>query len=364
MPTTRTVSGSTASSCPGTEPALTRAGGAARAVWCDRVMGYQSKPVPGGEPAPGERVFLLQDREEQVAEEVADDVPTGPPPSPLRRLLEHEEARSAALRRADRRAAKRAFADVVADLDDLLDLVRAQLRLLTGGDQAAVRDGMSEPSAADALAVLPLRDVADLLGLPPDPDTAGRVLDRLRDSGGLGGEDRRPMLRALDEFRLELRIAADDRDHSLLDRLVQVVVMLSGQVAVAVTATSWAAEDDPVDDAVVDAVVCAALAVLAALTLEQAGDLVREPHEAGDPSSQARAAHDALLRDLPDTDTAPRTVTRAAVLLRVWAARTTLIPLEWTDKHTYWDLLDRITTATEHAETVTGPRDELATLRP
>ena len=323
-------------------------------------MGYQSKPVPGGEPSPGERVFLLQGREEQVAEQVADDVPAGPPPSPLRRLLEHEEARSAALRRADRRAAKRAFADVVADLDDLLDVVKPQLRLLTGGDQAAVRDGMSAPGAADALAVLPLRDVADLLGLPRD--TAERVLDRLRESGGLGGEDRRPVLRALDELRLELRIVADDVDHSLLDRLVRVVVMLSGLVAVAVTATSSAADDDPVDDAVVRA----ALAVLAALTLERAADLVREPHETGDPSTQARAAHEALLRDLPDTDTDtwPRTVTRAAVLIRVCAARIALIPLEWTDKHAYWDLLDRITTATEHAETVTGLRGDLATLRP
>lgn len=321
-------------------------------------MGYQSKPVPGGEPSPGERVFLLQVREEQVTEQVADDVPAGPPPSPLRRLLEHEEARSAALRRADRRAAKRAFAHVVADLDDLLDLVKAQLRLLTGGDQAAVRDGVSAPGAADALSVLPLRDVADLLGLPRD--TAKRVLDRLRDSGGLAGEDRRPMLRALDKFRLELRIVADDEDHSQLDRLVRVVVMLSGQVAVAVTATSWTDKDEPVDDAVVRA----ALAVLAALTLEQAADLVREPHDTGDPSTQARAAHEALLRDLPDTDARPRTMTRAAVLLRICAARITLIPLEWTDKHACWDLLDRITTATEHAETLTGPRGELATLRP
>jgi Bacterial regulatory proteins, crp family len=329
-------------------------------------MGYQSKPVPGGEPSPGERVFLLQDREEQDTEQVADDVPAGPPPSPLRRLLEHEEARSAALRRADRRGAKRAFAQVVADLDDLLDMVKAQLRLLIGGDQAAVRDGVSASGAADALSVLPLRDVADLLGLPRD--TAGRVLDRLRESGGLGGEDRRPMLRALDQFRLELRIVADDQDHTLLDRLVQVVVMLSGQVAAAVTATSWAAEDDPDNDAINDAVdgavVRAALAVLAALTLEQAADLVREPHQTGDPSTQARAAHEALLRDLPDTDARPRTATRAAVLIRVCAARTTLIPLEWTDKHAYWDLLDRITTATEHAETLTGPRDELATLQP
>jgi len=324
-------------------------------------MGYQSKPVPGGEPSPGERIFRPQ-VEEQVTEQVADDVPAGPPPSPLRRLLEHEEARSAALRRADRRGAKRAFADVVADLDDLLDMVRAQLRLLTGGDQAAVRDAVSAPGAADALAVLPLRDVADLLGLPRD--TAGRVLDRLRDSGGLGGEDRRPVLRALDEFRLELRIVADDKDHSLLDRLVRVVVMLSGQVAVAVTTTSWSAEDDQDNAAVDAAVVRAALAVLAALTLEQAADLVREPHETADPSTQARAAHEALLRDLPDTDARPPTVTRAAVLIRVCAARTTLIPLEWTDKHAYWDLLDRITTATEHAETLTGPRGELATLRP
>jgi hypothetical protein len=329
-------------------------------------MGYQSKPVPGGEPTPGERVFLPQVPEDQVTEQVADDVPAGPPPSPLRRLLEHEEARSAALRRADRRAAKRAFAHVVADLDDLLDMVRAKLRLLTGGDQAAVRDGVSAPGAADALAVLPLSDVADLLGLPRD--TAGRVLERLRESGGLGGEDRRPVLRTLDEFRLELRIVADAEDHALLDRLVRVVVMLSGQVAVAVTATSWAAADDPVNDAandaVTDAVVRAALAVLAALTLERAADLVREPHETGDPSTQARAAHEALLRDLPDTDARPRTVTRAAVLIRVCAARITLIPLEWTDKHAYWDLLDRITTATEHAETLTGPRGELATLRP
>src|SRR5262245_58464909 len=246
-------------------------------------MGYQSKPVPGGEPSPGERVFLLQDREEPVTEQVADDdVPAGPPPSPLWRLLEHEETRSAALRRADRRGAKRAFAEVVADLDDLLDVVKAQLRLLTAGDQAAVRDGMSAPGAADALSVLPLRDVADLLGLPRD--TEGRVLDRLRETGGLGGEDRRPILRALDEFRLELRIVADDRDPSLLDRLVRVVVMLSGQVAVAVTITSWTAEDDPVNDAVVRA----ALAVLAALTLEQAAELVREPHE----STPARAAHE------------------------------------------------------------------------
>ncbi len=327
-------------------------------------MGYQSKPVPGGkpppgsEPTPGDRVFLLQDPEEPAAEQVADDVPADAPPSPLRRLLEHEEARSAALRRSDRRAAKRAFADVVADLDELLDMVKAQLRLLTGGDQAAVRDGVSAPGAADALAVLPLGDVAQLLGLPRD--TARRVLDRLRESGGLGGEDRRPVLRALDEFRLELRIVADDVDHSLLDRLVRVVVMLSGQVAVAVTATSWAAEDEPVNSAVVRA----ALAVLAALTLERPADLVREPHETGDPSTQARAAHEALLRDLPDTDTPPRTVTRAAVLLRVCAARITLIPLEWTDKHAYWDLLDRITTATEHAETLTGPRGELATLHP
>jgi hypothetical protein len=345
------------------------AGVLVRPVWCDRVMGYQSKPVPGGEPFPGERVFLLQGREEQVTEQVADDdVPAGPPPSPLRRLLEHEEARSAALRRADRRAAKRAFADVVADLDDLLDMVKAQLRLLTGGDQASVRDGVSTPGAADALAVLPLHDIADLLGLPRD--TARRVLDRLRDSGGLGGEDRRPVLRALDKFRLELRIIADDQDHSQLDRLVRVVVMLSGQVAIAATTTKWAAADDPannaVNDAVNGAVVRAALAVLAALTLERAADLVREPHETGDPSTQARAAHEALLRDLPDTDTdaRPRTVTRAAVLIRVCAARITLIPLEWTDKHAYWDLLDRITTAIEHAETVTGPRSELTTLRP
>jgi regulatory Crp family protein len=321
-------------------------------------MGYQSKPVPGGEPIPGERVFLLQGREEQITEQVADNESAGPPPSPLRRLLEHEEARSAALRRADRRAAKRAFADVVADLDDLLDTVKAQLRLLTGGDQDAVRDGVSAPGAADALAVLPLRDIADLLGLPRG--TAGRVLDRLRESGGLGGEDRRPVLRALDKFRLELRIVADDTDHSLLDRLVRVVVMLSGQVAVAVTATSWTAENDPVNDAVVRA----ALAVLAALTLERAADLVREPHETEDPSTLARATHEALLRDLPDTDTPPRTLTRAAVLLRVCAARTTLIPLEWTDKHTYWDLLDRISSTAEHAGSLTGPRGELATLRP
>lgn len=321
-------------------------------------MGYQSKPVPGGEPSPGERVFLLQGREEQVTEQVADDVPDGPPPSPLRRLLEHEEARCAALRQADRRGAKRAFAHVVADLDDLLDTVKPQLRLLTGDDQAAVRDGMSASGAADALSALPLHDIANLLGLPPD--TAERVLDRLRDSGGLGGEDRRPVLRALDELRLELQIVADDHDHSQLDRLVQVAVMLSGQVTVAATTASWADENDPVNDAIVRA----ALAVLAALTLQRAADLVREPHDTGDPSTQARAAHEALLRALPDTEARPRTVTRAAVLLRVCAARTTLIPLEWTDKHAYWSLLDRITTATEHAETLTGPREELATLRP
>ena len=52
------------------------------------------------------------------------------------------------------------------------------------------------------------------------------------------------------------------------------------------------------------------------------------------------------------------------MLIRVYAARTTLIPLEWTDKHAYWDLLDRITTATEHADTLTSLRGELATLRP
>ena len=167
------------------------------------------------------------------------------------------------------------------------------------------------------------------------------------------------MLRALDEFRLELRIVADDENHSRLDQLVRVVGMLCGQVAVAVTATSWAAEDGPGDGAVVPA----ALAVLAALTLERAADLVREPHETADPSTQARAAHEALLRDLPDADARPRTVTRAAVLIRVYAARITLIPLDWTDKHTYWDLLDRVTTATELAETLTGPRNELATLQ-
>jgi hypothetical protein len=320
-------------------------------------MGYQSKPVPGGTPSPGERIFLPQVREEEVTEQVAEDSPAGPPPSPLLRLLEHEEARSAALRRADRRAAKQAFADVVDDLDDLLDMVKAQLRLLTGGDQAAVRDGMSAPGATDTLAVLPLRDVAELLGLPRD--TAGRVRDRLRDSGGLGGEDRRPVLRALDKLRLELRIIADDENHSLLDRLVRVAVMLSGQVAVAVTTTTWAV-DDP-DNGVV---VSAALAVLAALTLERAADLVREPRETEDPSTQARTAHEALLHALPDTDTPLRTMTRAAVLIRVCTARITLIPLEWTDKHAYWDLLDQITTATENAQTLNGPRAELATFQP
>lgn len=46
---------------------------------------------------------------------------------------------------------------------------------------------------------------------------------------------------------------------------------------------------------------------------------------------------------LPDTDAWPPTVTRATVLIRACAARTTPIPMERIDKHAYWDHLNRIT---------------------
>lgn len=270
----------------------------------------------------------------------------GADPPILHRLLAHEQTRSVARSRPETPLATGALADVVRDLDVLLELTAQHLRQTD--DQRTrqlVRDAVPQLAAMSTLAELPLAEAAEFLDLPDD--AVRGVVDLLARDGGLTAPDRQLALAHVEALRAELRTASRTNDHSLLDRLLGAILRIALAVGVAVAAAPLAAL--AVGESVVKEVVKAALTALVAVALDQVVLRLRDRAR----TSSARAAHEALLGELAAAATGltgepaydgEDVVLRTRLLIRCGALRVALVPLAWEDKRRCWELLDNIAT--------------------
>lgn len=294
----------------------------------------------------------------------------GAPPA-LRSLFDHEQVRVDARGAGDTHLADRALREVVGDLNDLLDTAAAHVRRSgRGRSRQRVKDAIPGLVAIGGLSALPLDEVADLLDLPRDE--ADAALATLFKDGGISPAERHGTLRRIEELRAQLRQVELTRDHTLLDRLVGFIAKIALMVAVAVAAAPLGAL--AVGDPVIDEVVKAGVIALVAVALQYAADSVRDRHRRRDPYTVAREAHEALLTELPAAEAledvpaydGEHTVIRTRLSIRCSAARMASIPLVWSDKRRYWEILDEIADALDRRSpgTLTHVRRKLRTLYP
>ncbi len=128
-------------------------------------------------------------------------------PPTLRTVVEADHDRISALASSRRRTADVALPGVVRGLDELLDLIAERL-------QADKPRLLRKPTAAAT--EVPLDDLAELLGIPPDELTAAP-----------GRAERRTALRTIKQLRGQLKELEISHDHARLTRLVTFVVRLS-----------------------------------------------------------------------------------------------------------------------------------------
>jgi hypothetical protein len=128
-------------------------------------------------------------------------------PPALRAVVEADHDRVAALASSRRRTADHALPEVVRGLDDLLDQIAERLQ--------ADKPRLLRKSPAAAPEV-PLDDLAELLGIPPDELTPAP-----------GRAEHRTALRTIKQLHGQLKELETSHDHSRLTRLVTFVVRLA-----------------------------------------------------------------------------------------------------------------------------------------
>ncbi|MEI8412683.1 MULTISPECIES: hypothetical protein [unclassified Kribbella] len=126
-------------------------------------------------------------------------------PPTVRKVVEADHDRVTALASSRRKTADLALPEVVHGLDELLDQIAERL-------QADKPRLLRKPAATE----VPLDDVAELLGIPPD-DLAPAP----------GRAERRTALRTIKQLRAQLKELETSHDHPRLTRLVTFVVRLS-----------------------------------------------------------------------------------------------------------------------------------------
>lgn len=185
------------------------------------------------------------------------ELPEPEGPFTLDRLREHEVARAAA--RQDGRAADEASRLVAADLAQLLELVRDQVRE-TGKGPSRQRVRTVAPKVKSA-AEQAFGEVADLLNLPGE--RVAEVTRLLVRDGGVAPAQRHQALKDLDWLRARVREAAVTGDQAALDGALEFAVRLA-----VLRVTGGPSVKD---------VVCAGFAALAAFALREAAGFTRTP---------------------------------------------------------------------------------------
>ncbi|MGH3769618.1 MAG: hypothetical protein ACRDTX_31480 [Pseudonocardiaceae bacterium] len=272
----------------------------------------------------------------------------GPPV--LDRLLKHEQTRSAARAAGDTQLADRALAQVVGELDELLDSAASYLRQTgRGRSRQRVQEALPQLVAMSGVAALPLGEVAEFLNLPRVQ--VEHVLSTLARSGGISPAERHQALQQVEWLRGQLQQVGATKNHSLLDRLLEFIAKFAvlGVIALASAASGAFA----VGDSVLKEVIKTAVVALVAAALQLAVNHALDQRTKRDPCAVACTAHAALLADLPQAHAlwgkpvyeGEHVVIRIRLAIRCCAARIASIPLDWPDKRRYWDLLDAITNA-------------------
>jgi hypothetical protein len=355
-------------------PALLRSGGS------DQPAGYccfEHKEAASRERKPDNPVSRAREEIQRISArrpKRGDDIVAVRPPRPeeqsaaagppdLDRLFAHEQTRSNARRANNAKLANRALIEVIGDLDHMLDIVAGQLRLAgRGRSRQQVKDAVSQLVATSRLAVLPLREMSDLLDIPHgEVDT---VLAVLAKNGGISPPERQAALEQVERLRALLRQAASTKDHSLLDRLLDFIVEIVILVTIAIAATPLGTI--AVGDSVIKEVIKAGLIALVAVALQNAIDSIRERRRARNPYVTARAAHAALVNELLIAEglnkepayEGEHTVIKIRLMIRCCAARIASISLAWKDTQQYWSLLDEI-----EADADKQPPSTLASVR-
>jgi hypothetical protein len=310
-----------------------------RRAWAEIItaarLAAEELPVPGLLPAVP-----------VVPEQNGDRTSTAAPPV-LELLLYHEEERAAARAAGNSTLADSALFNVVRDLDTLLDATEEHLRRAARGlSRAQVRRVMPHLAAMSAL---PLDDVAEFLGLPSQ--RVQDVLVELARQGRVDPDVRAQALLQVQALREKLHQVIVAKDHSLLDRVLAFAsrFVLLGVVALASAASGALA----VDESVVKEVVKTAVVALVAAALQLGVEHVRSHRAEEARRATARDAHHALLTDLATAGTlwqppvyeAEHGVLRIRLAVRACVVRVATIPLGWSDKWTYWDILDDVNAA-------------------
>ncbi|KAA9156572.1 hypothetical protein FPZ12_027390 [Amycolatopsis acidicola] len=271
-----------------------------------------------GEPNPG-------GHEEPAGVEEGDELVPPEGPFSLDRLRAHEEARAAARRAGNTGVAGEALQQVAADLVQLLDLARDQIKE-TGKGASRQRVRATFPKVKTGLEPA-FTETAEFLGLAPE-----RVADvqrTLARDGGVAPADRHQALKDVDALRAQVREATTGLDHEEADRLLSSVARL---------AVLEIAGGPPVKDSVQ-----AGFAALATFAL-------RDPAtSAGEPG----VWHERLNEQAKQTSYGEKVL----VGVRCCAARVVTLSLDWEEKEQYWQLLGEI-------ETARSPRPDLDGLVP
>jgi hypothetical protein len=291
-------------------------------------------------------------------------------PPDLDRLFTHEQARSSARSANDKTLADRALTEVVGDLQRMLDIAADEVRSSgRGRSRQQVKDAVARLVRTSSLSKLPLRDMAELLDIPPG-DVDPVILALTRD-GGISPAERHQALEGIEQLRDQLQQVADSKEHSLLDRLLSIIVEIFLLVTIVAVATPLGAV--VAGDPVVNEIVKAAVIALVALALQSTAQDIRERRRARDPYTIAANAHSALLEELTAAESlnaAPaygreHAIIRIRLTVRCCAARVATISLKWTDAQQCWAMLDEIEAAAgARSPELAGLRRKLQVLTP
>jgi hypothetical protein len=297
--------------------------------------------VPGGDSD-------IQERQRQGAASQA-----GPPG--LSRLLSSEERREVARAAGRPNTAAAALRDVVTDLD--LMLLQAAKHVRDSGGKRSrrkFRKAVPQLVTAAELAELPLGEVAEFLGV--SAQVVDELLPRLVEVGGIGPDDRAAVLQGIEDLRDQLQQVQIGVDHSLLDRLIGVILRFTLLIGIAIAATPLGAL--AVGDPVMNEAIKTGVIALVALALQQFADLVAAARDRDADQTLAAEAHAALLAeltaaaslaDVPAYD-GEHAVLRFRLELRCARARVAVLPLTWPEKEQYWLELDQVLRSLHNAE--------------
>jgi hypothetical protein len=313
----------------------------------------KKRTAPSGQAAPRQSRPADPPAATATPYQEVEAAPPGPPG--LNRLLGNERRRAAALEANQYRAAASALRDVVADLDFVLATTATYIsKIGSRQSRKSFQDAYPQWVTVKALTALPFDEVADVLDLPaPEMDD---LFDRLVRNGGFIRTDRDRMLRDIRMLRKELQTVAITRNHSLLDRLVGIIVRIGQAIGIATVAApvgAFAAGESAVNEAIV-----AGVSSLVGLALQQAVSSITQRRTEHNSAVIARKAYADLLAEIGNAGrlATPRAyegeaaVLRFRLAVRCARARVASLPLEWSHKDEYWLELDDLLLALERAQ--------------